>query len=429
MSGRGIWCVGIGCIFMLLGIAWHLPAAEAKPNQAIASFLELGWQAEGITKQEIEAKFEKLQESAAGDARLYYAQVLICIHARRFEDAGQANDKILAFDDAYLPAWQTKIWLALLNKHYDIALVAMEKMGPLAGKAALDTTQKNVSNESARFLGMAFGFLAGPIGEAPATTARKQVEKKVLESLNDEQIELFKNARQTVLEKHISFVSNKEDSKEKAIADEEVEKQHKLDDIARRRTTIENDYKSSQSQRKELQTRLQDEIKKLTQADSPLASELIRVEATGNSILQQFNNLQNDLNRLEFDITRQKDPVARAVLQNEYNRLNRIRSQYSNNLNSVQLAVRNIVAKRNDLAARHAKVENEIGGEVARLDKHLAGLSTEERRLEGAERQARKPATGVSGKAQALGLTASALNTYEPYPLEREKARLLESLR
>ena len=66
---------------------------------------------------------------------------------------------------------------------------------------------------------------------------------------------------------------------------------------------------------------------------------------------------------------------------------------------------------------------------MQRIDKQLNSHQSEERKLAGIEKKAKKPSNGSTGKVNALSITALALKTYEPFPIAQERERLMEALR
>jgi uncharacterized protein (DUF3084 family) len=133
--------------------------------------------------------------------------------------------------------------------------------------------------------------------------------------------------------------------------------------------------------------------------------------------------------RLESRLATEKDPRIRSDLRFRLDNLSRTAARYDAEYGAIARSLQNVLGKRQQLDAEASQLRREVGGSLQKLERDQKTLQQEQRKLEGIERNVKKPATGVSGKAQALQLTAKALNTYEPYPLEIEKAALLEELK
>ena len=67
--------------------------------------------------------------------------------------------------------------------------------------------------------------------------------------------------------------------------------------------------------------------------------------------------------------------------------------------------------------------------QIERIEHELAELTKRERRNDSLEKRASRPVVPTTGKVRALSAQATALSTYDAFPLEAAKARLLESLK
>jgi hypothetical protein len=86
-------------------------------------------------------------------------------------------------------------------------------------------------------------------------------------------------------------------------------------------------------------------------------------------------------------------------------------------------------AQRAGLVARQRKAQASATDQVRRIDEELTGLAKRDKRNDAIEKRAARPSTGVTSKGRALAVQAKALSTYEQFPLEAAKAKLLESLK
>ena len=245
--------------------------------------------------------------------------------------------------------------------------------------------------------------------------------------LSPEQALIYKDARQSVLEKHAGLLNAKEDKKEKGAADDDAEKERKLAEIEARRKGLETDKETLKERRKELEGRLREEQAAFNKADAPLADQQNRLESQGLSIQRSLGNMQADMASLEATMAAEKDRTRLALLQIELGRITRIYRNLDADLFAIRRADQGIISKRQSLAAQAARSQQDLGGQLAGIDKQTLGLNGEAKRLENTERQTLKGGPGV--KTHAMSLTASALNTYEPFPLDQEKLRLLALLK
>jgi hypothetical protein len=403
---------------------------QAEPvAQSITQYLEANWKTGSAAVKPANEQYQTLTETVKGDDRLLYSYLLICLYQRRFDDAATQASHLLKVNDLHMGAWRAKIWLALLQKHYGEAAADAESLAAAAVKGLEKTVTQEEANDCIRFLGVTFGFLEGPVGNPATASARGVMEAKILAVLPKEAQAIYKDARQSVLEKHAALLTSKDDTKEKAIAADEAEKQKTLEQVAERRATMVDDATKLKEERKELDQRYRSEVRALEKEDQPLADEYNRIETQLVYAGNQYATVVQQANSIQALINREKDANIKLSLRLERDRLNRLANRYGADIASLQNAASSVTAQRNKLLQRKAQIDNDIGGMVANIDKRLAGMGAEERKLDGTERNARKPSSGNAGKAQALATTASALNTYEPFPLEVEKSRLITLLK
>ncbi len=88
-----------------------------------------------------------------------------------------------------------------------------------------------------------------------------------------------------------------------------------------------------------------------------------------------------------------------------------------------------IAGQRADLARRAQQLQNQIGGQVVGIDKELFDQAKKEKRLGAIESKAKKPVSGVSQGTLALNAQVAALITFDKFPLEEARTKLLESFK
>jgi hypothetical protein len=85
--------------------------------------------------------------------------------------------------------------------------------------------------------------------------------------------------------------------------------------------------------------------------------------------------------------------------------------------------------KRLDLETLQSQLRAAAANQNQKTDRDLAEIAKRDRRNQGLEKRTVRPASVSTSKSRALIAQATALSTYDPFPLEAVKAQLLESLR
>lgn len=420
---------GVLIVWLLLALASVLAQAdEAALRRQLADYLTACWGTDDAAKMQADAKFAELEKIAGVDPRAFYGHGLVMLYQRRYDDSAKAFDQVARVDEEHLPALKARVWISLLVKKYGDALTAMEDLAKAAGKLAVDADNKDAAEEAARFLGSTYGFVDGPLAETAALASRKSTEDVILESLSDEQRVKFIDARQAVIEKFTDLTTERADSRETAIADEEAEKQKILADVDKRRAEMQTQADELQERRAKVEGELKEELAEIAKLDRPLLTQLTALQAQSAALQTGADNVAIDIQRLEGRLAGEKDPVRRDQLRRDIRRLGTLLRQYDVDLATASGALAGVQAERATLFARQKTAERDLGGQLKSIDRQAAGFAAEERKLAGIEKRAKKPSNGSTGKVNALGVTATALKTYEPFPIERERQRLLDSL-
>lgn len=414
-------------LVFLLGLVITANAwADEASAKRIASFVTTSWSTSDEVVAQTPQRFNELA-TLTSDQRAFYANALVATFQRRYDDAAKAVDLAIDSEENDLESQRLKIWLALLTKKYPVAIGAAKKLGEaLVAKEELSEDQ---GVEMARFLGAAFGFLSGPVSDSVPAASKEAVEKKLLEELPPALQEQFRNARQDVLEKFTSLTTEKVESREKAIDEDEKDKEKLLSDVATRRSQLADQTDALQKRRGQVQEELREQLAEIAKADQPLQSEQARFESQAIGVRAELDTIIIDLSRLRDQLLTERDENRRRDLRFRIDSLRPLVARVEGNLIAIERQIAGVQSRRGELAVRQGRAQRDLGGQITSIDRQLNGMPGEYKKLDNIEKRSKKPATGSTGKVRALGVTAKSLNTYEPFPLELEKERLLAELK
>jgi hypothetical protein len=426
-----IQALALGTLLLAVSPVVPLPGAEdTTRRRQVLSLLETCWETGEAAEAIANEKRAALARQGAFDGRASYAWGLVLLRQRRYEEALAAFDQAALGEQERVAALRARAWVALLLKNYGVALTTAERLGDTLGGATTEGDKNpEEADDAARFLGSVFGYLEGPLGDVPAAGSQAATEQRVLARLSDSQRAVFDEAKQAVLEKFASLATEQADTREQALADAEAEKQQTLADIEQRRTKMAAAAQDLQERRVQLQSELNDTLTEIGRADRPLLAELNRLEARAAQVEGDLALLSTDLLRLESLLVREEDPLRRDDLRREIDRVSVLANRRDADLSFLQRQAGGIQSQRGELAARQVKAQRDFGGQVQSIDRQFQAMRGEERKLAGAEKKATKPSTGRSVKSNAIGASAKAFKTYEPFLIEQERERLLAALR
>jgi len=415
---------------VLLALSLSARADEATTNAAIARLLDVGWSPSSQARAAADSQSQIALQSAAGDPRALAAVWLVLMQQRRFEEALKRVDEHLAADPDDLLALRAKTWLHTILKSYSGAMLTAETLSDALADRPVDTEEgREEFDSTVGFLGRLLGFLGGPAAEAVSQDARKALEKKIVARLDAPRQAVFEEARNGVLTRHIELTDESADSRDQAAAAQQAEKQKTLAELEADRAKIDKQMQEIAERREKIRDELRSELDDIAAKDQPLTRELARLSSRSSLLSADLINYSAQMTRLQQLAATEKGRGRQQQLLFEADSLAIITSRLEADLESVNRQARLLQQQRAALAARQAQAQSDAASQIKRLDRESADLAKRDRRNDGIEKRTARPASVSSSKSRSLIAQASALSTYDAFPLEAAKARLLDSLR
>jgi hypothetical protein len=113
----------------------------------------------------------------------------------------------------------------------------------------------------------------------------------------------------------------------------------------------------------------------------------------------------------------------------EIDRLALAASRLESDLFSVRRLAEGVQGQRAALVARQRRAQAAAADQAQRIDKEIGNLGKRDRVNDALEKRVNKAPSGTTSKTRALTAQATALSTYDQFPLEAARQRLLEVLR
>jgi hypothetical protein len=138
--------------------------------------------------------------------------------------------------------------------------------------------------------------------------------------------------------------------------------------------------------------------------------------------------LQVEIERLLVLADTTEDAADAFEFRAAARRLSVALGRYDIDLRGIHGELAGLAAQRVQLAARRQAAVARNRAEIDQVDRRLSDLRTTERRITNQEKKANQPVAGNTAAVVAMAAKARAFTTYEPFPFEEERARLLQSL-
>jgi len=400
--------------------------ADAALRKGIAQLLEQGWPLSAQARAEAKTQFEQLNTSAPDDPSLCYAYALVQLRQQQHKQAAELLDGILKADKEHLAAWRARAWLLMLQRRPDAALVAMDQLSRLLPQAAAQDPPSEL--ELARFLGRMFGFLEGPARSDQVDSLRAPHERTVLDRLDPPQRDAFQQARQEVRDKFQQLAAGNQQDRAQAQQQWAEHAERVGKQLEQERQQLNAQSEAARQRRDDAQSQLQSALGEIATADQPLVASLATIERQASAVKREVVLLEDEIVLLSNRLARARDPHEIAHLRLEIERLEIIQSRYWGDLSLLERDASPLLAQRAVLERRAADAQARFQQQIRDAEQLLAQLVQRARRIDMDQRQlARRDGSlppGIRGRETQM----TALTTYEPFPLEAEKQRLLESL-
>jgi hypothetical protein len=428
MSAR-LWIAAASAALLFVGSFAPVSADDANTRDAVAKLFDAGWEPSFKARAIADDHFAEAARVAPNDWRVSYAYALVQIKQNRYPEAAKRIDDLLAGDKENVALWKAKIWLSMLTKNYPVALVEMDKLSQLVPADAAEGAAEEPHRDVARYLGRLLGFLEGPVDSAVSAATRDRTKRQILTRLGPAREAAFEEGRGRVSDQYAELTGAKEATAEAAKAAAEAEQQRLAAELKAKAEQITAKGEELDERREKLRAEGKAELDAIAKEDQPLLNELARLSSLATIPRQQLGLLSLEINRLQGLADREKDPVQRNFLINDINRLAILASRYDAELGALEARAAGVAAQRVNIQRRYQQAQASYTAQFGQIGSTLADLDKQQKRTEGEQQRNQRPTAGDTRRSRALAAQATAFTTYEEFPLEAERQRVLDLLR
>lgn len=403
-------------------------ADDSRVGNAVSKLFKTGWTTSIKARAETDELFQAVEQYKLVNEHTLYTYALIKIKQRDFPVATKTLDDLLMLDEGHVKAHKAKIWISMLTRKYSTALPEMERLSNLLPKDNKEPTSQH--REIARYLGRMFGFLEGPAMGAVKDDQLSRYEGKIGDQLVGNLEAVFEEGRRSIEQEYDSLAQVTEETADKGKVDAENEQKRLLAELAEKKEDIVDRREKLAPQREKILDEGKSEIQAIAAELKPLVEEFTQLDFQASNIRRELFLINSEIGRYQANFARTKDPIIRSGIAREIDRQSIISSRYQLNLNALKrrAAVNN--AKQTEIRRRMAQTQARYAGQINAVNKELGNLSKEEKRNEVDRKKGQRTPNSIGLiRSRSLANKASAFSTYEPFPLEEEKQRLLDMFR
>ncbi len=381
-------------------------------------------------------EYEAIQADGRASPRVTYAFALVQMRNRRYDNAKRLLDDVLAADKNDLSARRARIWVLVLLKDYSAALIDLEslvkslpaKAAAPAGGADADETEAELA-ALAEFAGRVVGFIDGPAARSVAEHVRADYRKRITTPLNTARRAAFDSGHEAVARRFAELDLDRQQTKADAKAGEQERKDRIREELDRERAGITAEKSTLDSRADKARADLKKELTEVEAQARPLVTQQTRLESQGAAISREIANLQVEIGRLLDLADESEDPFEARRFRAERGGSTPcspvLRTIWARSIPIWRPSPASDVAIEGRQRAALARAQ----AEDDRIDRRRTELVSTEKRINNDERRVGQPASGHTGAVASLAAKASAFTTYDDFPFEQERAKLLQALR
>ncbi len=422
---------GVAVIFGWAGPRSTLRADEAAAKQALLKLLDVGW---GDSFRAIEPA-RGIREGQDGRAWRSARAFRLCPgahEARQAQRRGPVAGRGAGSGSSARWAREAKIWIDVLLKRYSAALTQIDELStllpPVEAKEAGDDV-KSRHRETARYLGRLFAFFQGPAEKSVNADRVAAAKKAVIERLSAEHRQEFEAGHKAVSDRFAEFFVMREQTKDDEATRQKTAQEEAAKRLAGDKATVASDKKAVAEQAAQTREQLDKYLSDIDRKLAPLDREYARLSAQAVGVRERMIDLDRDISRLLRQAETTEDRALAARYRLDAERVSEIRSRHAADYRVLENQAGRVRGQQAALLGERDATIARYNAEAKRLGREQVKLAQTEKRIAREEDRNRKPATGNTDRVHALSQKVFAFTTYEPFPLEQAKSRLLESLR
>lgn len=400
------------------------PAHGAEFDTEIGAMLDAAWKPSIQGLKTSQSVYNSVAQRAPGDLRVKYGFALVLMKNRRYDEATKLLGEILDSDKTHVSARRARAWVAMLTKKYTAALVDLEY---LSQQMPAESTLPDDApwRELAGFLGRMFGFLEGPAAAAVPNNVVEEYQTKICARLSESRLAAYNTGFREVADRFAQFSDDQKQTQAEAKADAQQQREKDRQALDENRAQVANEDAAIKAEAEKKKAEGEKELAELEAKAAPLQSAFNRLQTEAANWGNQIAAAQNDQAILVDLANRARDPIERDRLLAQASVIGITINRLGANLNRVNVDLANVNSQLGVLEGQRRALFDRYGGELQRLASAQNDLRKVDKRLNLDERRLKEPITGNTPRTRTISAVAAALPTYDEFPFERERARLL----
>lgn len=400
---------------------------QVSVQSQLQRILAVGWDKSTSALAAAEQEYERMAH--ASDVRLPYGMALVQMKHRKYKEAAKLLDEAIGLDARHSPSHVAKIWIDLLLKRHDAAMVQMEKLAASFTPGSEDSQvidAELLHRDAARFLGRALAFLEGPAQTNANPLSVTRYQESVWTLLSADLQAEFTAGRTQVRDCCTELVEDGENTRQ--VTKVAQEKKQVLDGerLVREREQIAERSKSLDAQKTRLHESMDRELAAIDGKAGALQQTYAGLSSQAASVRSQMAGVASQMGSVSTVCTGHCKGVCTCGQPGNPG-LSSLGSAMAGELIGLQSEANQVTAQaavleqqREQLLGRYEEENQKLRREESRLNKRN-NLTMQQ------ERKNSQAPTGISARVHVLTEKARSLSACNPFPLDNAKRCLLDN--
>jgi len=393
--------------------------SHAAGADELVALLENEWDKPG---KDIEAD---LSPSAKAHPKARIALGILHLKGRRFSEALAHLEAASDLDRGDLTAWRAKIWLLVYMRKEPEALTEMTALVNLyPAKGPNETLDKDLQL-TARWMGRFISYMEGPRKEAGVTAAGDELAK----SLQNEFLVQYEAGRKEVASLYAKYLED--------LATVQAEEQANMaetaaahdEKVAAERQRIESTRADIEERLGKLRDGSEAEIAKLNEKIEPLQRRIREAQIRAQPIQFRIEDIRREAVQIALRGNQQESQIGSSIYTQRVRELQLEIERQQLMMRPLEIEAATAQAELNKITAEQNGIANQVRRQLASAAAQQTALDRDLQKLERSEEYRNRAIKGSGPKYRGLLAKVESLTSYQTFPLDNERIKLLETLR
>lgn len=417
-------------LFVIASVLVGIASGQTVSEDQLRELLAAGWNSPG---PQAKAKAEAVYDQLPADWRATHALVLMHLKHYRYREAKPLLQEALQANPHRLPAREAMIWLALASKDYSLGLEHLDRLADsLVHWRNVESPdyEEDRLTESARFLGRMMAFLEGPAEDAAPANLVPVYKKRIVEKLPSNLDKAFLAGHERLVQDFVERSLKLDDALDTAQTEEAEQQVQKRQMLEQQKVAVAQQLAALAEAAEKASESLQKLVSQYDEQISQIQAQITPLRTQAEQIFAAETQARVEYDRWRLVAETTEDPLEQQFALRQQARWGNVINQRRAERAAVETQIAGLTRQGQQVTAQRQGAINRYEAQRKQRQQESSRLRTSQLRAGRQQEDLLKPATGLrKPKVRSLKAQLKALNTYEPFPAEREKLRLLDTFR